>query len=256
MPATRLLALVDRGAARRFPEWCCSLRVLLDERANGATVQPAIALRARRPHGGSFAAIEHAELQRREIGRARHDSAQRVDLARDSAFRDAADRRIARHLADRLERAGDETDARAKTRCGYGCLGAGVAGADDDDVELEFERERGHPSKDTMNGQRRNLHAHLSDATRNPARRADHADSKSAFERAGLARAHFDARYNLTPDEFRVEGELIAIGPLYDEEALGALTAELESLGLIYFEDFAELSGNWPSWLTIFARGS
>ena len=79
---------------------------------------------------------------------------------------------------------------------------------------------------------------------------------KSAFERAGLARAHFDARYNLTADEFRVEGELIAIGPLYEEEALGALTGELEALGLVYFEDFAELSGNWPSWLTIFARGA
>ena len=79
---------------------------------------------------------------------------------------------------------------------------------------------------------------------------------KSAFERAGLARAHFDARYNLTPDEFRVEGELIAIGPLYEEEALGTLTSELEALGLIYFEDFAELSGNWPLWLAIFARGA
>jgi hypothetical protein len=47
---------------------------------------------------------------------------------------------------------------------------------------------------------------------------------------------------------------MIALGPLYDEEALGALTSELESLGLTYFEDFAELSGNWPAWLTIFAR--
>ncbi|MBA2682874.1 MAG: hypothetical protein H0U66_00075 [Gemmatimonadaceae bacterium] len=79
---------------------------------------------------------------------------------------------------------------------------------------------------------------------------------KVAFERVGLVRASFDAKYNLTPDEFRVEGEMIVIGPLYHEEALGALTGELESLGLIYFEDFAELSGNWPSWLTIFARGS
>jgi hypothetical protein len=78
---------------------------------------------------------------------------------------------------------------------------------------------------------------------------------KAAFERAGLARAHFDARYNLTPDEFRVEGEMIAIGPLYDDEALGALTGELEAQGLTYFEDFAELSGNWPGWITIFARG-
>lgn len=78
---------------------------------------------------------------------------------------------------------------------------------------------------------------------------------KSAFERTALVRADFDLRYNLTPEEFRVEGDLIAIGPLYDDEALGALTSELESLGLVYFEDFAELSGNWPSWLTIFARG-
>jgi hypothetical protein len=77
---------------------------------------------------------------------------------------------------------------------------------------------------------------------------------KTAFEQLGLARAHFDARYNLTPDEFRVEGELIAIGPLYDEEALGALTSELELLGLVYFEDFVEMSGNWPQWLSMFAR--
>ncbi|MEO8881177.1 MAG: hypothetical protein ABI446_12360 [Gemmatimonadaceae bacterium] len=79
---------------------------------------------------------------------------------------------------------------------------------------------------------------------------------KSAFERAGLARAHFDMKYNLTPDEFRVEGEIIAIGPLYEEEALGTLTGELESLGLVYFEDFVELSGNWPGWITVFARGA
>lgn len=78
---------------------------------------------------------------------------------------------------------------------------------------------------------------------------------KTAFEQMGLARAHFDARYNLTPEEFRVEGELIAIGPLLEEEALGALTSELESLGLVYFDDFVELSGNWPAWLSIYARG-
>ena len=52
-----------------------------------------------------------------------------------------------------------------------------------------------------------------------------------------------------------MEGELIAIGPLYDDEALGALTSELESSGLVYFEDFVEMSGNWPPWLMIYARG-
>ena len=88
--------------------------MLLEQRANRATVQPAIALRARRPHRRALAAVQHPELQRREIGRAAHDSAERVDLADDGALGDAADRRIARHLADRLERARDDRDARAR----------------------------------------------------------------------------------------------------------------------------------------------
>jgi hypothetical protein len=78
---------------------------------------------------------------------------------------------------------------------------------------------------------------------------------RSAFERAGLARADIDARFNLTPDEFRAEGELIAIGPLYDDDALAVLTEQLEALGLVYFDDFFDLSGNWPDWVRIYARG-
>ncbi len=75
---------------------------------------------------------------------------------------------------------------------------------------------------------------------------------RSAFERGGLARADIDARFNLTPDEFRAEGELIAIGPLYDDDALAVLTDQLEALGLVYFDDFFELSGNWPPWLHLY----
>jgi hypothetical protein len=30
---------------------------------------------------------------------------------------------------------------------------------------------------------------------------------------------------------------------------------ELENAGLTYFDDFFELSGNWPEWLQIFATG-
>ena len=78
---------------------------------------------------------------------------------------------------------------------------------------------------------------------------------RAAFERAGLVRAEFDQRLNLTPDEFRVEGDLIAIGPVHDEVELGALVADLENRGLAWFEDLFELSGNWPEWLTIYARG-
>jgi len=75
---------------------------------------------------------------------------------------------------------------------------------------------------------------------------------KEAFERSGLTRARLDERLNLTPDEFRIEGALIAVGPIHEEPSLLALIEELEELGLTYFDDFFELSGNWPTWLKLF----
>ena len=76
---------------------------------------------------------------------------------------------------------------------------------------------------------------------------------KSAFDRSGLSRARLDERLNLTADEFRVERDLIAIGPLHPADDLPGLLEELESLGLVYFDDFFELSGNWPEWLRFYA---
>ena len=75
---------------------------------------------------------------------------------------------------------------------------------------------------------------------------------RSAYEKSGIDRAAIDARLSLTPEEFRVEGTLIAIGPLAGEDTLTDIIGELESSGLVYFEDFFELSGNWPEWLRLF----
>jgi hypothetical protein len=76
---------------------------------------------------------------------------------------------------------------------------------------------------------------------------------RAAFERAGLTRAAVDRDYSLTDEEFRVEGELIVIGPLFGDGP-SRLLADLETAGLEYFEDYFELSGNWPGWLSLFAR--
>jgi hypothetical protein len=79
---------------------------------------------------------------------------------------------------------------------------------------------------------------------------------RQAFERAGLTRSQLDERLGLTDEEFRVEGDLICIGPIHDEQALLDVIAELEELGLAYFDDFFDLSGNWPEWLTLFAMAT
>jgi hypothetical protein len=79
---------------------------------------------------------------------------------------------------------------------------------------------------------------------------------REAFERVGLTRAQLDDRLNLTADEFRVEGQLIAVGPLVGDTGVEDLVNELEALGLVYYDDFFELSGNWPDWLRLLAMST
>jgi hypothetical protein len=76
---------------------------------------------------------------------------------------------------------------------------------------------------------------------------------KDAFERAQLTRASIDEWLNLTADEFAVEGNLVAIGPIYDDDGLQALVGALEERGLVYFDDFFEMTGNWPAWINLVA---
>ena len=78
---------------------------------------------------------------------------------------------------------------------------------------------------------------------------------REAYERARLVRAAIDERLNLTAEEFRVDGDLVVIGPVPDEDAVRALIDALEAHGLAYFDDFFELSGNWPAWLSLVVTG-
>jgi hypothetical protein len=76
---------------------------------------------------------------------------------------------------------------------------------------------------------------------------------KRAFDEHALARADFDTALHLTDDEFRVEGDLVVVGPVYDSDGMARVIEDLEARGLIYFDDFFDLSGNWPEWLLVFA---
>jgi len=76
---------------------------------------------------------------------------------------------------------------------------------------------------------------------------------REAFEQKGLLRTDIDSRFNLTDEEFRVEGNLVAIGPLASDDMIAPLVDYLEEHGLEYFSDYIELSGNWPPWLRLVA---
>jgi hypothetical protein len=79
---------------------------------------------------------------------------------------------------------------------------------------------------------------------------------QSAFEGSGITRSAIDERYNFTADEFRVDDGLVVLGPLPSDDMLPTLIDDLEQSGLVYFDDFFELTGNWPDWLTLYARGA
>ena len=76
------------------------------------------------------------------VGDAAHQPVERVDLADQMAFAEAADGRIAGHRADRRGGVGDQRRARAHARRGGGRLAAGMAAADHDDVKRAAHRPR------------------------------------------------------------------------------------------------------------------
>lgn len=79
---------------------------------------------------------------------------------------------------------------------------------------------------------------------------------RDAYERSGITRAALDERLGLIVEEFRVEGDLVVIGPIPAADDLPSLLAELETLGLSYYDDFFEMSGNWPDWIRVFAAST
>ena len=83
------------------------------------------------------------------IGRPRHCSTERVDLFDQVPFADAAYRRIATHLTQRLDALRDEQSSYACTRSRKSGLGACVAAADYNDIEVFSE-----PHVSTLSGSR------------------------------------------------------------------------------------------------------
>jgi hypothetical protein len=73
-------------------------------------------------------------LYARLVGDAAHEAVKGVDLADEVAFAETADRRVARHLADRRRLVGRKEGLCAHARRRRRGFAAGVPASDDDDV--------------------------------------------------------------------------------------------------------------------------
>src|SRR6266508_1531570 len=162
-------------------------RELLEQLAHRPAVEGAVALRARRPHGGTLGAVEHTELDRRAIGGAAHDAAQGVHLAHDGALGDPADRGIAGHLADGVEVGGEKQSPGVQASGHDRGLRASMASANHDDVVVECHAAIIPAQTPRRRGRRR------------PARRTDAADAAGENSRRKAEKRYSSRRIGAVP---------------------------------------------------------
>ena len=96
-PVAIRFKVFDRGGQQR-EVWC-----VFQQHAYRLPVKGAIRLRARAAYRWALAAVQQLEVDSGSIGGPPHHPVQRVDLPHQMAFADPADRRVARHLANRSQ---------------------------------------------------------------------------------------------------------------------------------------------------------
>ncbi len=108
-----------------------------------AAIQLAIGLSARTAHRRPLAAVEDAELDAGTVDGAAHDAVERIDLAHQMPFAEPADRRVARHLADRRALVGQQQGAGAHAGRRRRRFASGMPAADHDDVPAARRKAHG-----------------------------------------------------------------------------------------------------------------
>ena len=108
---------------------------LAQRRLHRCAIKRAVGLGARPAHRRAFAAIEQTKLDARRIRDPAHQAVQRIDLAHQMAFADAADGGIAGHLAQGGEFVGQQQGAGAGPRRSRRGFAAGMAAADHNDIK-------------------------------------------------------------------------------------------------------------------------
>ena len=146
----------DTGNARTFQDQVfhrlledCEARLIFQQAANGLPVQLPVRLRTGGADGRALARIQGAELDAGPVDRSRHGAAQSVNFPRQVSLADAADGRIAAHLAERSDVLGDEKGAGARARGSERRFRAGVSTAYDDDIKARVGCHSQYPGQDS-----------------------------------------------------------------------------------------------------------
>ena len=93
-------------------------------------------MRARGSNGGAFGGIQGTELNSGFVSGDRHRTTERIDLLDQVPFADSANRRVAGHLAERLDAMSKQQRPTPQPRCRERSLRAGMSTANNDDFEF------------------------------------------------------------------------------------------------------------------------
>ncbi len=107
------------------------VRLVLQSAADRRLVENPIGLRSSRPHCGTLARVERSKLDPCFVRGNGHRAPQRVDLLHQMSLANAADRRIAGHLPQRLDAVREQQRLAAHPCAGERGLGACVATTND-----------------------------------------------------------------------------------------------------------------------------
>ncbi len=108
--------------------------LFLDDPLHLELIKLLVGLGPRAVHRRAFAAIEQPKLNAGGVDRAAHRPAEGIDLTNNLPLGDAADRRIAAHLCNRVAISGQQRRPRPQPRCSQRRLGPGMPGADDEKI--------------------------------------------------------------------------------------------------------------------------
>jgi hypothetical protein len=104
--------------------------------ADRLPVKDTVGLRTRGLHRGALAGIERPKLDPSLIGGFSHQSAEGVNLSYKMPLANPADRRVARHLSERLKLMRKKERPAPHPRTGRGGLRPGVTAAYDNHIEI------------------------------------------------------------------------------------------------------------------------